>query len=400
MRETGYVEGQNVVIDHSWAQGHYDRLPALAAELVSRKVDVIVSVGGSPTALAAKGATSTIPILFRSGGDAVELGFVASLARPGGNPTGVSLLADELTPKRLELLSELVPQAGVIALLVNPDLANTKRNIPIAEDFARARGLQLPIVKATAPGEIDDAFASLPSLHAGALVVSADPFLSNQREQLVALASRHAVPAIDAWREFAAAGGLISYGSSLTAAFRLVGIYVGKIIKGANPADMPVQQPTTFELVINLKTARALGLNIPQQLLAEADELIGSIWNWPHRISWTGVRSPSTVLVSELIQRRYASGTATGTPMVSIYLHGHRWRCLRAADGTLEPEARRALPRLHRPYWRGKHPRHGGRPRPTSRCAAWPELHPADVASGLLPLRGKRPAFKTLTRPR
>jgi putative tryptophan/tyrosine transport system substrate-binding protein len=192
LRETGYVEGQNVVIDHSWAQGHYDRLPALAAELVSRKVDVIVSTGGSPTALALKGATSTIPIVFRLGSDLVQLGFVASLARPGGNLTGVSLLADELTPKRLELLSELVPQAGVIALLVNPDLANTKRNIPIAEDFARARGLQLPIVKATTAGEIEEAFTSLPSLHAGALVVSADPFLSNQREQIVALASRHA----------------------------------------------------------------------------------------------------------------------------------------------------------------------------------------------------------------
>jgi putative tryptophan/tyrosine transport system substrate-binding protein len=274
LRETGYVEGQNVVIDHSWAQGHYDRLPALAAELVSRKVDVIVSTGGSPTALALKGATSTIPIVFRLGSDLVQLGFVASLARPGGNLTGVSLLADELTPKRLELLSELVPQAGVIALLVNPDLANTKRNIPIAEDFARARGLQLPIVKATTAGEIEEAFTSLPSLHAGALVVSADPFLSNQREQIVALASRHAVPAIYAWREFAAAGGLISYGSSLPAAFRLMGIYTGKILKGANPADMPVQQPTTFELVINLKTARTLGLDIPQPLLAEATEII------------------------------------------------------------------------------------------------------------------------------
>ena len=274
LSETGYVEGQNVAIDHRWAQGHYDRLPALAAELVSRKVDVIVSTGGSPTALALKGATSTIPIVFRLGADLVKLGFVASLARPGGNLTGVSLLTDELTPKRLELLSELVPQARVIALMVNPNLTNTKRNIANAEDFARAKGLQLPIVKATTAGEIEDAFASLPSLHAGALVVSADPFLSNQREQIVALASRHAVPAIYAWREFAAAGGLISYGSSLKAAFRLMGIYTGKILKGANPADMPVQQPTTFELVINLKTARTLGLDIPQQLLAEADEVI------------------------------------------------------------------------------------------------------------------------------
>ncbi len=274
LSETGYVEGQNVAIEHRWAEGRYDRLPALAAELVSRKVDVIVSTGGPPTALALKGATSTIPIVFRSGADAVELGLVASFAQPGGNLTGVSLLADELTTKRLELLSELVPQARVIALMVNPNNRNAKRNIAIAEDFARAKGLQLPIVKATTVGEIEDAFASLLPLHAGGLVVSADPFLSNQREQIVALASRHAVPAIYAWREFAASGGLISYGSTLTAAFRLIGIYAGKILNGANPADMPVQQPTTFELVINLKTARPLGLDISQQLLAEAHEVI------------------------------------------------------------------------------------------------------------------------------
>jgi putative tryptophan/tyrosine transport system substrate-binding protein len=274
LRETGYVEGQNVVIDHSWAQGHYDRLPALAAELVSRKVDVIVSTGGSPTALALKGATSTIPIVFRLGTDLVKSGFVASLARPGGNLTGVSLLADELTPKRLELLSELVPQARVIALLVNPNLTNTKQNIADAEDFAHARGLQLAIVKATTAGEIEEAFASLPSLHAGALVVSADPFLSNRRDQLVALASRHAVPAIYAWREFAASGGLISYGPSLTIALRLIGIYAGKILKGAKPSDLPVQQPTKFELVINIKTAKSLGLTVPPTLLAQADDVI------------------------------------------------------------------------------------------------------------------------------
>ncbi len=184
------------------------------------------------------------------------------------------MLADELTTKRLELLSELVPQARVIALMVNPNNRNAERTIAIAKDFARAKGLQLLIVKATTAGEIDDAFASLLPLHAGALVVSSDPFLSNQREQIVALASRHAVPAIYAWREFAASGGLISYGSSLTAAFRLMGIYAGKILKGANPADLPVQQPTTFELVINLKTARTLGLDIPQLLLAQADEVI------------------------------------------------------------------------------------------------------------------------------
>ncbi len=263
LSETGYVEGQNLAIEYRWAEGHYDRLPALAAELVGRKVDVIVSTGGAPTALAAKSATSTIPIVFRIGADAVELGLVASLARPGGNLTGVSMLIDELTPKRLELLSELVPQARVIALLVNPNNATAERIIRDVQEAARTKGLQLHVLKASSESEIDTAFASLVQLHAGALVVSADPFLSSRRERLVALASRHAVPAIYAWREFADAGGLISYGSSLTAAFRLVGTYAGKILKGAKPADLPVQQPTTFELVVNLKTAKALGLTVP-----------------------------------------------------------------------------------------------------------------------------------------
>jgi len=274
LSETGYVEGQNVAIEYRWAEGHYDRLPALAAELVGRKVDVIVSTGGAPTALAAKSATSTIPIVFRIGADAVELGLVASLARPGGNLTGVSLLADELTPKRLELLSELVPQAGVIAVLVNPNNTNAERNIRDGQEAARAKGVRLTILKAGSASEIDTAFATFVPLHAGALVVSADPFLTSRREQLVALASRHAVPAIYAWREFAASGGLISYGSSLTAAFRLVGIYAGKILKGAKPADLPVEQPTRFELVVNLKTAKALGRTVPPSILARADEVI------------------------------------------------------------------------------------------------------------------------------
>jgi putative tryptophan/tyrosine transport system substrate-binding protein len=274
LSDTGYVEGQNVAIEYRWAEGHYDRLPALAADLVGRKVDVIVSTGGSPTALAAKSATSTIPIVFRIGADAVELGLVASLARPGGNLTGVSLLADELTPKRLELLSELVPQAGVIALLVNPNNTNAERNIRDGQEAARAKEVRLTILKAGSASEIDTAFATFVPLHAGGLVVSADPFLTSRREQLVALASRHAVPAIYAWREFAASGGLISYGSSLTAAFRLVGIYAGEILKGAKPADLPVQQPTTFELVVNLNTAKALGLTVPPSILSRADEVI------------------------------------------------------------------------------------------------------------------------------
>src|SRR4051794_5659540 len=274
LSETGYVEGQNVAIEYRGAEGHYDRLPALAAELVGRKVDVIVSTGGSPTALAAKSATSTIPIVFRSGADAVALGLVASLARPGGNLTGVSMLIDELTPKRLELLSELVPQAGVIALLVNPNNPNAERTMRDAAEAARSKGVQLHILKAGTESAIDAAFSTLVQLHAGALVVSADPFLSSRREQLVALALRHVVPAIYAWREFVASGGLISYGSSLTGAYRLVGIYAGKILKGAKPADLPVEQPTKFELVINLNTAKALGLTVPQSLLTRADELI------------------------------------------------------------------------------------------------------------------------------
>jgi putative ABC transport system substrate-binding protein len=273
LSETGYVEGQNVAIEYRGAEGHYDRLPALAAELVGRKVDVIVCAGGTPTALAAKSATSTIPIVFRVG-DPVADGLVASLARPGGNLTGVSNIAAELTPKRLELLSDLVPQARVIALLANPNLATTERVIRDVQKAARAKGVQLHVLKASSESEIDTAFASLVQLHAGALVVGADPFLTGRREQLVALASRHAVPSIYAWREFVAAGGLISYGPSLTSAFRLVGTYAGKILKGAKPADLPVEQPTKFELVINLKAAKALGLTIPPSLLQRADEVI------------------------------------------------------------------------------------------------------------------------------
>src|SRR3954449_9079084 len=273
LSETGYVEGQNLAVEYRWAEGHYDRLPALAADLVGRKVDLIVA-GSPPGAFAAKGATSTIPIVFRGGGDPVGDGLVASLARPGGNLTGVLVLAAEVTAKRLELLSELVPQAGVVALLVNPNSSSGERVIHDVQQAARAKGVQLSILKASTDTEIDAAFASLIEGPAGALLVGADPFLSGRREQLVALASRHAVPSIYAWREFAASGGLISYGASLTSAFRLLGTYAGKVLKGAKPADLPVQQPTTFELVINLRTARALGLTVPQSMLMKADELI------------------------------------------------------------------------------------------------------------------------------
>jgi putative ABC transport system substrate-binding protein len=271
LSETGYVEGQNVTIEYRWAEGRYDRLPALAADLVGRKVDVIAALGGTSSALATKSATSTIPIVF-SVGDPVERGLVASLARPGGNLTGVSSL--DLTPKRLELLSELVPRANVIALLVNPSNAASERIVQDAEEAARTKGVQLRILKASTESEIDTAFATLVELRAGALILPSDAYLNSRREQIVVLAARHAVPAIYDWREYPAAGGLISYGMSLPAAYRLVGVYAGKILKGAKPADLPVQQPTTFELVVNLKTAKALGLTVPQSILARADEVI------------------------------------------------------------------------------------------------------------------------------
>jgi len=275
LSEAGYVEGQNVAIEYRSAEGRYDRLPALAADLVARKVDVIVAPGGTPTALAAKNATSTIPIVFRTG-EPVADGLVASLARPGGNLTGFGMLLGELTPKLLELLSELVPQARMIALLVNPNNpAVIERIIRDMEEAARAKGVQLSILKGGTESEIDAAFASLVQLQAGALLVAADPFLFSRREQLVALASRHAVPAIYPWREAVeVAGGLISYGPSFPAIFREIGIYTGRILKGAKPADLPVQQPTTFELVVNLKPAEALGLTVPPSILARATEVI------------------------------------------------------------------------------------------------------------------------------
>jgi putative ABC transport system substrate-binding protein len=273
LREAGYVEGRNLAIEYSWAEGHYDRLPAMAAELVGRKVDLIMA-SSPPAAQAAKSATSTIPIVFRGGADPVAIGLVASLAHPGGNLTGVSFVPDELASKRLELLCDLVPKAQVIALLVNPSNATAERASRDVEDAARMKGLQLHVLKAGNDSEIDSAFTSLAQLHADALVVAADPFLSGRRERIVPLASRHAIPAIYAWREFASIGGLISYGSSLVAAYRLVGAYAAKVLKGAKPYDLPVEQPTKYELVINLKTVKALGLTVPASLLARADEVI------------------------------------------------------------------------------------------------------------------------------
>jgi putative ABC transport system substrate-binding protein len=274
LSETGYVEGQNVAIEYRWAEGRYDRLPALAADLVGRKVELIATSGGTSPALAAKGATLTIPIVFETGADPVERGLVASLARPGGNLTGFAILTAELMPKRFELLSEMVPRAKVITLLVNPNNLAAERTIRELPEVARAKGVQLQILKAGAEDEFETAFAALVQLHAGALLVGNDPFFFSRREELVALAARHAVPAMYEWREFVAAGGLISYGTSFAAVNRQVGVYAGRILKGAKPADLPVQQPTRFELVINLHTAKALGITVPPSILARADEVI------------------------------------------------------------------------------------------------------------------------------
>jgi putative ABC transport system substrate-binding protein len=272
--ETGYVEGRNVTVEYRWAEGQYDRLPAMATDLVRRQVAVIAS-GGLPTALAAKAATTTIPIVFMLGVDPVKVGFAASLNRPGGNLTGVSNLNAEVGPKRLELLHELIPTADIIALLVNPT------NPPLAETLsrdlqaaARALGLQLHVLHASTEGDFDAAFATLARLGAGALVIADDPFLVSRSEQLATLTIRHAVPAITSNREFAEAGGLMSYGGSTADAYRQVGVYTGRILKGEKPADLPVMQRTKFEFLINLKTAKALGLTIPPGVLAIADDVI------------------------------------------------------------------------------------------------------------------------------
>ena len=274
LSETGHTEGQNVMIEYHWVE-EPDRLPAMAADFVNRKVDLILAIG-DPPALIAKNASSTIPIVFFIAGDPVAGGLVASLARPGGNLTGVTLFGGELNPKRLELLCELVPRVRLIALLVNPNnpRAGAAGSLSSMQDAARAKGVQLHILNATSESEIDAAFATLVELHAGALVIDQDLLFFSRREQLGALAARYSVPAIYYRREFVAAGGLISYGPSFATAYRQVGIYAGKILKGAKPADLPVLQPTQFELVINLKAAKALGLTIPPTLLARADEVI------------------------------------------------------------------------------------------------------------------------------
>ena len=275
LKESGFIEGQNLAIEYSWAEGNFDRLSALAADLIRDKVDVVAAMSGDLSIRAAINASSTIPIVFITGSDPVQTGLVASLGRPGGNATGFSMIANELMAKRFELLSELVPNIRTIALLINPKYHSaTEGTVPLVLQAASVKGVRLDILKAANEDEFEPAFASLARLKADALIVGTDPFFTSRRERIVALASRYSVAAIYEWQEFVTAGGLISYGTSLTSLYREVGVYVGKILKGAKPADLPIQQPTKFELVINVTAAKALGLVVPPTLLTAADEVI------------------------------------------------------------------------------------------------------------------------------
>jgi putative ABC transport system substrate-binding protein len=272
--ETGYAEGRNVAIEFRWAEGQHHRLSALAADLVGRQVTVIVAPGGAPAALAAKSATTTIPIVFEMGADPIAMGLVGSLNRPGGNLTGVSSLNVEVTPKRLEILHELVPTAAVVAVLVNPTSPTADSQWKDLQAAARALGLQLHVLHASTEGEFDTVFVTLLQLRAGGLVVASDTFFATHSEQLAALTVRHAVPAIHQSRDFSTAGGLMSYGGNFVESHRLAGVYTGRILKGEKPADLPVQQVTKVELFINLKAAKTLGVTVPLLLLGRADEVI------------------------------------------------------------------------------------------------------------------------------
>jgi putative ABC transport system substrate-binding protein len=272
--ETGFVEGRNLLVEYRWAEGHNDRLPGLAADLARRPVSVIVAAGGNASVPAAKAATTTIPIIFNMGNDPVKLRLVASLNRPGGNLTGVMTLNTELGPKRLELLHQAVPSATLIALLVNPTNPNAETLSRDLQTTAGTFGLQHRVLRASTERDLDTAFATLVQLRAGALMVATDPFFTVRSDGLAALTARHAVPTIFTYREFAAAGGLMSYGTSLTDVSRQLGVYAGRILKGEKPADLPVQQVTKIELVVNLKAAKALGLTVPLALLNRADEVI------------------------------------------------------------------------------------------------------------------------------
>jgi len=272
--ESGYIDGKNVTIEYRWADGQYERLPTLAAELVARRVNVIAATGGSVAGLAAKAVTGTIPVVFTSGSDPVQIGLVGSLNRPGGNVTGVSFLFGDLGPKRLNLLRELLPQAAVIGLLVNPNYPSALPETRDVQASAQALGLEIRALNATAESDFESAFAAVVAQKMDALLVGDDPFLQSRRDQLVPLAARHAVPTLYYVRDLVAVGGLMSYGPDPADGYRLAGVYTGRILKGEKPADLPVMQPTRFELAINMKTAKALGLTIPPTLLARADEVI------------------------------------------------------------------------------------------------------------------------------
>jgi putative ABC transport system substrate-binding protein len=274
LSESGFVEGQNVIIEYRWALGQHDRLPAQALELAQRPVDIIVSTGGESAALAAKSATSTIPIAFVIGGDPVVSRLVASYNQPGGNATGINILTAALEPKRLGILHQLVPQAETIAVLLNPNFPPYERQLRDVQEAARAIGLKIHVLRVATDREIDAAFDTVVQEHIAAIMVAADPFFDTRRNKLVALAASHAVPTMYHFREFAAAGGLMSYGIDSLDTYRQVGVYAGQILRGAKPANLPILQPTKFEFVINLKTAKALGVTIPSGILSTADEVI------------------------------------------------------------------------------------------------------------------------------
>jgi putative tryptophan/tyrosine transport system substrate-binding protein len=274
LAETGFVENRNVTIEFRWAEGHYDRLPVLSADLVSRQVAVIAAPGGIVAGLAAKAAAAKIPIIFLTGADPVQFGLVSSFSRPEGNITGVAILTNTLAPKQLELLHEVVPTSTLVAFLVNPKNPITESDTRDVRSAANTTRQQILVLDASNDSDLDDAFTALVQQHAEALLVQSDPFFNSRPDKIVALAARHAIPAIYQWRDFPAAGGLMSYGTILADAYRQVGIYAGKILKGAKPTDLPVQQSVKVQLIINLKTAKALGITVPLPLSGRADELI------------------------------------------------------------------------------------------------------------------------------